>query len=77
MDKQSSELSTGAKFGYFCLGCFLPLVGHTIIWAVNKDQSTLSDAVKFGIIGTWSLLLMAIAATMLLTIMGITLYLAW
>jgi hypothetical protein len=74
MDKQ---LSAGAKFGYFCLGCFLPLVGHTIIWAVNKDQPTLSDAVKFGIIGTWSLLLMGVVTIILLAILGITLYLAW
>ncbi|MDR1082448.1 MAG: hypothetical protein LBL27_01090 [Coriobacteriales bacterium] len=48
------QLSGGAKFGYFCAGFFLSLIGFTIIWAVNKDRSTLPEALKFGVIGAWA-----------------------
>jgi hypothetical protein len=49
----NDKLTGGAKAGYFFLGFFLPLLGFTIIWAINKDRPTLAEAVKFGVIGGW------------------------
>jgi uncharacterized Tic20 family protein len=68
---ESSNLSGGAKAGYFALGFFLAVIGILIAWLVNKDKPVMKEAIKFSVIGCvvgvvlWCILYVGVFAAVL------------